>query len=66
MQSLDSCAAYSYTPKGSGTLGPVAQALAVGTNLDYLLSGHAVAESDDFGFASDAYATAIDLGTTTN
>ena len=43
-------------------IGPVAQALAVGTNLDYLLASEAVSETDDFGFPSDPYATAIDLG----
>ncbi len=65
-QSIAACAVYTYTPKGAGALGPVAQALALGTNLDYLLASQAVSESDDFGFASDPYATAIDLGTTTS
>jgi hypothetical protein len=65
-QSIADCAVYTYTPKGAGALGPVAQALAVGTNLDYLLASEAVSESDDFGFASDPYATVIDLGTTTS
>ena len=64
VQSLASCTAYSYTPKGSGALGPVAQALAVGTALDYLLASQTVSETDDFGFAGDPYATVIDLGTT--
>ena len=61
-QDLADCAVYTYTPKGAGVIGPVAQALAVGTNLDYLLASQAVSETDDFGFASDPYATAIDLG----
>jgi hypothetical protein len=65
-EDLADCAAYAYTPKGSGALGPVAQALAVGTSLDYLLASQAVSETDDFGFASDPYATPIDLGTTTS
>ncbi len=63
-QSLSDCIAYPYTPTGAGALGPVAQALAVGTDLDYLLASQAVSETDDFGFASDSYATVIDLGTT--
>jgi hypothetical protein len=40
----------------------VAQALAIGTNLDYGLASAGVLESDDFGLASDPYATVIDLG----
>ena len=65
-ESLADCTAYPYTPKGSGALGPVAQALALGTNLDYLLATQAVSESDDFGFAGDPYAILIDLGTTSS
>jgi hypothetical protein len=61
-QSIADCAVYTYTPTGAGALGPVAQALAVGTNLDYLRASQAVSESDDFGFAHDPYATVIDLG----
>ncbi len=66
VQSLASCTAYPYTPKGSGALGPVAQALAVGTPLDYRLASETVSETDDFGFADDPYATVIDLGTTSS
>lgn len=62
VQSLADCTAYPYTPRGSGGVGPVAQALAIGTNLDYGLASAGVLESDDFGFASDPYATVIDLG----
>jgi len=66
VQSLASCTAYPYTPKGSSALGPVAQALAIGAPLDYLLASQVVSESDDFGFAGDPYATIIDLGTTSS
>jgi hypothetical protein len=63
LQSLANCVAYSCAITGAGALGPVAQALAVGTALDYGQASQAVSESDDFGFASDPYATIIDLGT---
>jgi hypothetical protein len=61
-QDLSTCTAYTYTPVGSGTFGSVAQMLALGMNLDYLLASQAVSESDDFGFASDPFASAIDMG----
>jgi len=63
LQDLATCVAYPYTPKGAGALGPVAQALAVGTALDDGQASQAVAERDDFGFAGDSYVTTIDLGT---
>jgi len=63
LQDLSTCVAYPFTPKGSGLIGPVTQALAVGTNLDYRLAGEATSETDDFGFVSDPYATVIDMGT---
>jgi hypothetical protein len=62
-QDLSTCAVYTYTPVGSGAFGPVAEALAVGTNLDYRLASESVSESDDFGLSSDPYAALIDLGT---
>jgi hypothetical protein len=62
VQDLSTCVAYTYEPTGSGNLGPVSQALLVGTNLDYGLASAAVNESDDFGLASDPYTTVIDLG----
>ena len=62
-QDLSTCAVYAYTPVGSGAFGPVAEALAVGTNLDYRLASESVSESDDFGLSSDPYAALIDLGT---
>ena len=63
LQNLANCVVYPFTIKGSGALGPVAQALAVGASLDYQLAGQAVSESDDFGFATDSFVTTIDLGT---
>jgi hypothetical protein len=66
VESLAACTAYPYTPKGSGAFGPVAQALAIGAPLDYLLASQTVSESDDLGFASDPYATLVDLGTTSS
>jgi hypothetical protein len=61
-QDLSTCTAYTYEPVGSGTFGPVAQALALGTNLDYLLASQAVSESDSFGMASDPFVSTIDMG----
>ena len=62
VQSLADCLAYPYAPRNSGSLGPVAQALVLGLNLDYGLASAAVVESDDFGLASDPYASLIDMG----
>lgn len=63
VEDLSECAVYTYTPTGAGqALGPVAQALAVGTNLDYGLASAGVNESDDFGLASVASTATIDLG----
>lgn len=62
VQDLSTCAVYPYIPVGSGMRGPVAQALGVGTALDYGLAASGVNESDDFGFASDPYVITIDLG----
>jgi hypothetical protein len=62
VQDLSTCVAYTYTPIGSGALGPVASALLVGSNLDYGLASNNVNESDELGLASDPYATVVDLG----
>jgi hypothetical protein len=43
-------------------LGPVASALAAGTNVDLGLASASVTESDDFGLASDGSLSQIDLG----
>jgi hypothetical protein len=62
VQSLADCTAYDFKPVGSSLLGPVAQALAVGTNVDCGLASGTPAEYDDFGFASDPFPNFIDLG----
>jgi len=61
-QSLADCTVYTYTPVGSGILGPVAAALSAGNNVDCGLASSIAAEYDDFGFASDLYPNVIDLG----
>jgi hypothetical protein len=48
-QDLSTCVGYSYTPVGSGTIGPVAQALAVGSNLDLGSVSTMPNEADSFG-----------------
>ncbi len=63
VEDLSECAVYVYTPNGNGqALGPVAQALAVGTNLDYGIASTGINESDDWGLASSPSNTTIDLG----
>jgi hypothetical protein len=63
VQELSTCAVYNYTPSGAGTLGPVTQALLIGTNLDFGSVVAPVSETDDFGagvaVAPVAY---VDLG----
>ena len=66
VEDLSTCAAYAYTPNGSGALGPVAQALLVGTNLDF---GNVIAsatETDDWGSAAVSSIAEIDLGNVTS
>jgi hypothetical protein len=62
LEDLSLCAAYSYTPHGSGDLGALARALAAGTNVDCGLVHMTSAEDDDFGRTSDPYSSPIDLG----
>jgi len=62
VENISTCAVYTYTPTGAGYEGPVASALAVGSNLDYGLAGASINETDDFGLASDSSVTIIDLG----
>ena len=62
VQALADCMAYNYTPIGSSAMGPVAQALAAGTNIDCGIASSVASEYDDFGFASDPYPYGIDLG----
>ena len=62
LQDLSTCVAYAYQVRGSGSLGPVTQALAVGANLDFGVASGSVSESDDYGLASDPYVTTVDFG----
>jgi len=65
VQDLSTCTAYSYTPNGSGSLGPVTQALQIGTPLDFGSVTAAVTESDDWGSATVAPTASVDLGSVT-
>jgi hypothetical protein len=62
IESLSSCTAYSYVVQGTGSLGPVASALAVGTSMDYGLWSQKVSESDTFGTWGGTVIANIDLG----
>lgn len=63
VEDLAECTVYTYTPTGAGQqLGPVAQALSIGSSLDYGLASAGVNESDDFGLASTAVIATIDMG----
>ncbi len=63
VQDLSTCAVYNYTPTGAGALGPVTQALLVGTSLDFGSVVAPVSEADDFGASVAAAPVAfIDLG----
>ena len=67
LQDISTCVAYPYTVHGTGLMGPVASALAVGAALDYgHVSGDAIAESDDLGNVSSPATTIIDLGNVTS
>ena len=55
--------AYGYTPSGAGAIGPVTQALLVGTNLDLGNVTAPASESDDWGGSViGAAAVSVDLG----
>jgi len=63
LQDLSTCAAYTKTISGIGSLGPVASALAMGTAMDFgRIAGDTISEIDDYGPVSSAVTTAIDLG----
>jgi len=67
LQDLSTCTAYSYTVAGTGSLGPVASALAVGTTMDFgHVSGDSVSESDDYGTVGATVTAVIDLGNCTS
>jgi hypothetical protein len=62
VQELSSCAAYPYTPNGDGQIGPVTQALLIGTALDFGNVTSAVSETDNWGNVTSAPIASIDLG----
>jgi hypothetical protein len=63
LQDLAACKVYTFVPRGTGAgLGPVVQALALGTALDYGGASAAAINTDDFGLASESNVTIIDLG----
>ena len=63
LQDLASCVAYAYTPSGEGAIGPVTQALLVGTNLDFGSVTTPASESDDWGGnVAGAATVSVDLG----
>jgi hypothetical protein len=63
VQSLASCATYSFTPTGAGIADPIAVQLASGMALDLGLIGDTPALADDFGTIGAGFvAGAIDLG----
>lgn len=63
IEDLSECTVYTYTPSGAGQgLGPVALALAAGSDLDYGLANSGVNMQDDFGLASAPSSATIDLG----
>jgi hypothetical protein len=66
-QSLASCTAFAYTPTGASELGPVTQALQIGTSLDFGGVTSSFTETDDWG-ANVAIAPIafIDLGNVTS
>jgi hypothetical protein len=62
VQDLSTCSPYSYTPSGTGAIGPVTQALLIGTTLDFGNASSAVSETDNWGNVIVAATTSIDLG----
>ena len=49
VQDLSTCAVYTYTPTGNAAEHPVAEAMLVGSSLDFGLTTGAVSTMDDFG-----------------
>ncbi|PNE12917.1 MAG: hypothetical protein CR217_00030 [Beijerinckiaceae bacterium] len=64
VEDLSECAVYTYTPTGYGSpVGPVTQALLIGTNLDFGVASAAVSETDQWGIVTDGFTLAtVDLG----
>jgi len=65
-QDLSTCAVYSYAPTGASSIGPVTQALMIGTNLDFGLVSSPAVESDDWGTVAAAVFASVDLGNVTS
>lgn len=66
LQDLSTCAVYNYTPTGASSLGPVTQALQIGTSLDFGSVSAPITEFDDWGTALSATIAAVDLGNVTS
>jgi len=66
LQDLSSCTAYPYAPTGNGQLGPVSEALLIGTNLDFGNVTSAVSESDSWGNVTSPPVANVDLGSVTS
>ena len=66
VEDISTCSVYSYGVTGLGVLDPVAQALGIGTAMDYGNLETPVSESDDFGPASSLPSMIIDLGNVTS
>lgn len=67
LQSQASCTPYTYVISGTGTIGPVASTLAVGTAMDFgHVAGDTISETDDWGTVSSAVTQVIDLGNCTS
>ena len=64
VQSLSSCAVYTYTPTGGGVSDPIAQQLLSGFPLDFGSTSVTASVSDDFGSTIGGVLSIIDLGTT--
>jgi len=62
VEELSACAAYPYTPAGTGVADPIAAQLESGVPLDLGFVNVAPSLADDFGTAAGAAAIAIDLG----
>ncbi|MGO9743986.1 MAG: phage tail protein [Roseiarcus sp.] len=63
LEDLSTCAVYTYTPTGAGMIGPVTEALLLGTSMDWgAVAGDPVALSDDWGTASSPTTVIVDLG----
>jgi hypothetical protein len=67
LQDLSTSTQYAYAIQGTGLVGPVASALAVGTPIDFgHVSGDSISETDDYGTVSASVVTVIDLGKVTS